>query len=216
MTSRTFATLSSVFDVDGHPKRGSSSTEVQPSLKRFHHSYVWVLHVASSPNAIFNISNVSVTNIPIFTQIRCLWKTLIFLSRQNRQTRQTCDHVKRHSTMTKQDRAMRFFSRRSSSNSLLERSTCSAPLGRHNGGLFWTIRNFPDSPCIHISFLNACTMLQKANAEHYHACLFIHLHGTTQLPLNKFSCDLRVGWITKNLSRKISLFKSDRNNMHLI
>jgi len=49
--------------------------------------------------------------------------------------------------MTKQDRAMRF-SRRSSSDSLLESSTCRAPLGRHNGGPFWTFRNFPDSPCI--------------------------------------------------------------------
>jgi hypothetical protein len=70
------------------------------------------------------------------------------LSRENRQTRQTCDHIKKHSTMTKQDRAMRF-SRCSSSNSLLESSTCRAPLGRSNGGLFWTFGNFPDSPCKH-------------------------------------------------------------------
>jgi hypothetical protein len=49
--------------------------------------------------------------------------------------------------MTKQDRAMRF-SRRSSSNSLLESCICRAPLGRRNGGLFWTFGNFPDSPCI--------------------------------------------------------------------
>jgi hypothetical protein len=54
------------------------------------------------------------------------------LSRENRQTRQTRDHIKKHSTMTKQDRAMRF-SWRSSSNSLLESSTCRAPLGRRNG-----------------------------------------------------------------------------------
>ena len=151
MTSWTFATLSSVFDIDGRPERGSSSTEFQPFLKRFHHSYVWVLHMASSPNAIFNISNVSVRYFPIFTknftQIRCSWKTLIFLSQENRQTRQTCDHIKKQSTMSKQDRAMRF-SRRSSSNSLLESSsTCCAPLGRRNGGLFWTFGNFPDSPC---------------------------------------------------------------------
>ena len=150
MNSRTFATLSSVFDVDGRPERRSSSTEVRPYLKRFHHSYVWVLHMASSPNAILNISNVSVTDFPIFTQnstqILCSWKTLTFLSRENRQTRQTCDHIKKHSTMTKQDRAMRF-SRRSSSNSLLESSTCRAPLDRRNGGLFWTFGNFPDSPC---------------------------------------------------------------------
>jgi hypothetical protein len=127
-----------------------SSTEVRPSLKRFHHSYVWVLHMASSPNAIFNISNVSVTAFPIFTQnftqILCSWKTLIFLSRENRQTRRTCDHIKKHSTMTKQDRAMWFW-RRSSSNSLLASSTCRAPLGRRNGGLFWTFGNFPDSSC---------------------------------------------------------------------
>jgi len=50
-----FATLSSVFDVDGRPERGSASTEVRPSLKRFHHSYVWVLPMAFSLNAIFNI-----------------------------------------------------------------------------------------------------------------------------------------------------------------
>jgi len=83
MTSRTFATLSSVFDVDGRPERESSSTEVWPSLKRFHHSYIWVLPMAPSLNATFNISNVSVTDFPIFTQnftqIRCSWKTLIFL-----------------------------------------------------------------------------------------------------------------------------------------
>ena len=152
MTSRTFATLWSVFDVDGRPECGSSSTEVQPSLKRFHHSYVWVLPMASSLNAIFNISNVSVTDFPIFTQnftqIRCTWKTLIFLSQENRQTRQTCDHVKKHSTMTKQDRAMRF-SQLNSPNSLLESSTCRAPLGRRNGRLFWTFGNFLDSPCIY-------------------------------------------------------------------
>jgi hypothetical protein len=47
--------------------------------------------------------------------------------------------------MTKQDRAMRF-SQRSSSNSLLESSTCRAPLGQRNGGLFWTFGHFPDSP----------------------------------------------------------------------
>ena len=146
MTSRTFATLSSIFDVDGCPEHGSSSTEVQPSLKRFHHLYIWVLHMTSSLNAIFNISNVSVTDFPNFIQIRCSWKTLIFLSRENRQTCQTCDHIKKHSTMTKQDRAMRF-SRRSSSNSLLGSSTCRAPLGRRNGRLFWTFGNFPDSPC---------------------------------------------------------------------
>jgi hypothetical protein len=107
--------------------------------------------MTSSPNAIFNISNVSVTDFTIFTQnftqIRCSWKTLIFLSRENRQTRQTCDHIKKHSTMTKQDRAVRF-SRRSSSNSLLESSTCRAPLGQSNGRLFWTFGNFPDSPYI--------------------------------------------------------------------
>jgi hypothetical protein len=47
----------------------------------------------------------------------------------------------------KQDRTMRF-SRRSSSNSLLESITCHAPLGRGIGGLFWTFGNFPDSPCM--------------------------------------------------------------------
>jgi len=52
--------------------------------------------------------------------------------------------------MTKQDRAMQFL-RRSSSNSLLERSACLAPLGRRNGGLFWMFGNFLDSPCTCIS-----------------------------------------------------------------
>jgi len=153
MTSRYFATLSSVLDVDGRPERGSSSTEVQPPLKRYHHSYVWVLPITSSLNAIFNISNVSVADFPIFTQnftqIRCSWKTLIFLSRENRQTRETRDHIKNHSTMTKQDRAMRF-SRLRSPNSLLESSTCHVPLGRSNGGLFWTFGNFPDNACIYV------------------------------------------------------------------
>ena len=58
---RQFSTLMAV------PNAGHHQTEVRPSLKRFHHSYVWVLHMASSPNAIFNISNVSVTDFPIFT-----------------------------------------------------------------------------------------------------------------------------------------------------
>ena len=122
----------------------------------------WVLPMDSSLNAIFNISNVSVTDFPVFTQnftqIHCLWKTLIFLSQENRQTRQTCDHIKKHSTMTKQDRAMRF-SQLSSPNSLLESSTCCAPLGRRNSGLFWTFGNFLDSPCTH-SMLN-CSSLQS-------------------------------------------------------
>jgi hypothetical protein len=78
---------------------------------------------------------------------KTIGKTPIFLSRENRQTCQTCDHTKKHITMTKQDRAMRF-SRRSSSNSLLEITTYRAPLGRRNGGLFWTFGNFPDSPCM--------------------------------------------------------------------
>ena len=58
--------------------------------------------------------------------------------------------TKKHSTLTKQDRTMRF-SRRSSSNSLLESSTCRAPLGRRNGGLFWTFGILPESPCISTS-----------------------------------------------------------------
>ena len=161
MTSQTFATFSSVFDIDGRPERGSSSTEVRPSLKHFHHPYVWVLPMASSLNAIFNISDVSVTDFPIFTQnftqIRCSWKTLIFLSQENRQMRQTCDHIKKHSTMTKQDRAMRFL-RLSLPNSLLESSTCRTPLGWRNGGLFWTFGNFPDSPCTHWQ-LKCCNIL---------------------------------------------------------
>jgi hypothetical protein len=111
--------------------------------------------MASSPNAIFNISNVSVTDYPTstqnFTQIRCSRKTLISLTRENRQTRQTCDHIKTNSTMTKQDRAMRF-SRRSSSNSLLQSNTCRAPLGQRNGGLFSTFEHFPDSPRISLLF----------------------------------------------------------------
>ena len=160
MTSWTFATLLSVFDADGHPECGSSSTEVRPSLKRVHHSYFWILPMASSLNAIFNVSNLSVTDFPIFTQnftqIHCSWKAHIFLSQENCQTRQTCDHIKKHSTMTKQDMAMQFLWL-SSPNSLLESSTCCTPLGRCNGGLFWTFRNFPDSPCtcLNIQFLNS-------------------------------------------------------------
>jgi len=158
MTSQTFATLSSVFDVDGRPECGSSSTEFRLSLKHFHHSYVWSL------NAIFNIWNVSVTDFPIFTknftQIRCTWKTLIFLSQENRQMRQTCDHVKKHSTMTKQDRAM-WFSRLSSPNSLLESNTCRALLGWCKGGLFWMFRNFRDSPCINLLQLSNIVYTSK-------------------------------------------------------
>ena len=101
-------------------------------------------------------------------QIRCSWKTLIFLSRENRQTRQTCDHIMKHSTMTKQDRAMRF-SRRSLSNSLLESSTCHAPLGRRNGGLFWTFGNFPDSPCIQFASCNLSSNIWKSDV-----CLVKH------------------------------------------
>ena len=165
MTSWTFAT-SSVFDIDGRPEHRSSSTKVWPSLKCFHHSYICVLHMASSLNAIFNISNVSVTDFPIFTKIRCSWKTFIFLSRENRQMRQTCDHIKKHSTMTKQDRAMQF-TRRSLSNSLLESSTCHAPLGRRNGGLFWMFGNFPDSPCICTTSCSVSDLLLQHSCSWY-------------------------------------------------
>ena len=122
--------------------RSSALFETLPPLVRLSPA-----HMASSLNAIFKISNVSVTDFPIFTKVRCSGKTLIFLSRENHQMHQTSEYIKKHSRVTKQDRAMRF-SRHSSSNSLLESSTCRAPLGRRNGGLFWTFGNFPDSPYI--------------------------------------------------------------------
>jgi hypothetical protein len=142
---RQFSTLMAVPNADHHQSKFGPLWNV--STTRTFDSCTWLL----PPNAIFNISKVSVTDFPTFTQnftqIRWSWKTLISLSRENRQTRQTCDHIKTHSTMTKQDRAMRF-SRCSSSKSLLECSTCRAPLGRRNGGLFPKFGHFPDSPPI--------------------------------------------------------------------
>jgi len=78
--------------------------------------------------------------------------------------RQTCDHIKKHSTMTKQHRAMRF-SRLSSPNSLLESSTCRAPLSWRNGGLFWTFGNFPDSPCTHTHISWDVTLCHQASCS---------------------------------------------------
>jgi hypothetical protein len=50
-------------------------------LRRFHDSYIWVWPKASFPNAVFNISNVSIKDFPNltqnFTQIYCSWKLLI-------------------------------------------------------------------------------------------------------------------------------------------
>jgi hypothetical protein len=96
---------------------------------------------------------------------------LISLSRENRQARQTCDHIKTHSTMTKQDGAMRF-SRRSSSNSLLEGNTCRAPLCQRNGGLFSTFGYFPDSPRISHCYR---TLLSKPRS-------FLRVNTTWEVP----------------------------------
>jgi hypothetical protein len=96
-------------------------------------------------------------------------KKHIFLSRENCQTRQTCDHIKKHNTMSKRDRAIRF-SRRSSPNSILESSTCRAPRSQRSGGLIRTFGNFPDRPCTY---------------KHYHpdkfrCILSDHPHGGTR------------------------------------
>ena len=60
-----------------------------------------------------------------------------------------------------------WFSRRSSSNSLLESSTCHNPLGRRNGGLFWTLGNFPDSPCMSMQWSVFHYMSVKWPLFHY-------------------------------------------------
>ena len=53
-TVLTLAIISSFFDVDGRPERGSLSTEVLPSLNRRNQSNTCVQPIASSPYACCN------------------------------------------------------------------------------------------------------------------------------------------------------------------
>lgn len=64
----TLATWSSAGKVDGHPERGLSSDNVQPSLKHLYYSWLcdWLGH--SSPKASCNIWKGSVNFLPNFTQ----------------------------------------------------------------------------------------------------------------------------------------------------
>jgi len=58
--SLTLVTFSSVFDVQGLPERGSSSTLSRPSKNALWHLKTCVLDRACSPSALFNFSQVSV------------------------------------------------------------------------------------------------------------------------------------------------------------
>jgi len=68
ITFQTFRISLSFFDAEDCPVRLVSSTEVWLSLKRFYLSWVFVLLMASSPNACFNISKVSENAFPNLKQ----------------------------------------------------------------------------------------------------------------------------------------------------
>jgi len=69
ITLQTSRMSLSFFDVEGGIARLLSSTEVRLSLKRLHLSWVFVLLMASSPNACFNISKVSENAFLIWNKI---------------------------------------------------------------------------------------------------------------------------------------------------
>jgi len=64
MISRTHATYSSVWEVDGLPGRGSSSKERRPLLKREYHSIVFDRLRQDSPKAACSVSYVSAPDFP--------------------------------------------------------------------------------------------------------------------------------------------------------
>jgi len=68
-------------DVFGRPIRASSSVEFLPALKRMCHSKTVIRDIVLSTNALLNISNVFVAEIPVFTQkfmqMRCSYFTFI-------------------------------------------------------------------------------------------------------------------------------------------
>jgi hypothetical protein len=153
MTSLSFATISSAFDIEGRPEQGSSSVEVRPSLKRYYHSYVWVRPKFSFPNAVFNISNVSVKDFPNLTKFHTnlsLVKIAYFKQNKNRWAQVTLVHTNRRNTMTKQIIALLF-----TLNYFPMLSLCcsmiSILLVALAGALFKELWNLPDK-LVHVSY----------------------------------------------------------------
>ena len=68
MISRTHATVSSVWEVEGLPRRGSSSKDHHPLLKQEYHSNVFDQLRQDSPKAACSISYVSAPVFPRWKQ----------------------------------------------------------------------------------------------------------------------------------------------------
>ena len=91
MISRTRATVSSVWEVDGLPGWGLSSKDRHPFLKQEYHSNVFDLRRQDSPKAACSISYVSAPVFPRQTEIDA--HTLLnFLHREMRHTLQVDVH----------------------------------------------------------------------------------------------------------------------------
>lgn len=86
----TLAIMFSLREVDGRPERGSLSADSRPSLNRRNHSKTRARLIASSANAVFIISYVSVPVLPSLKQnlmqIRCSMFSVIFSFRQTHAT----------------------------------------------------------------------------------------------------------------------------------
>lgn len=108
-TVRTCSIMSSLREVDGRPDRGSLSHDSCPSLNRRNYSNTRARLMASSPNANFIISLVSVAVFPSlkqnFMQIRCSTLSVIFALRLT-----TCYHlaVRAHCHLAATRSMMRF------------------------------------------------------------------------------------------------------------
>ena len=101
-----------LLDAAGRPEHSLSSIDARPSLERLFHSWVCVVLIASTPNALFNTSKAPENVLPNmkqnFTETRCLWKSPILNRRKIRCASKTLVHSNRRSTMAKQTRTIRF------------------------------------------------------------------------------------------------------------
>jgi len=77
---RTRSTFSSVVEVEGHPSRGSSSSECRLFLNRTYHSKTLLRLKQSSSYAVFNNSNVFE---PLFSQLETKFNCGTLLQREN-------------------------------------------------------------------------------------------------------------------------------------
>lgn len=145
-----FFIFSSFFGVEGCPEHSLYTTEVWPSLKSLYHLWVCVLLMTLSPNASFNISNVSESICPNleqnFTKTRCSIKSHILNCRKMCRASKICIHSNTHSTMIKQTR-MIWCVAFTKGNQLLCSTTSGTSLHLHFGMLIQKFRNFTD--CLH-------------------------------------------------------------------